>query len=135
MTSPPSITCPKCGRTSYSLKDYEEGYCGNCHDWTSPPVKRRPGAVLHLAEGDTPMLDGYAYSATGVGVRQDAIEAVLRAWASIAPGGDPATTLRSVNDGCINEVGSLARITAQGLLRHLQASGDLGPDTTESSDK
>jgi hypothetical protein len=31
----PSITCPRCGRTSYNLNDIREGYCGNCHDWTS----------------------------------------------------------------------------------------------------
>lgn len=31
----PSITCPKCGKTSYSPHDIEDGYCGNCHDWTS----------------------------------------------------------------------------------------------------
>jgi ribosomal protein S27AE len=31
----PSITCPRCGRTSYHPKDIEQGYCGNCHDWTS----------------------------------------------------------------------------------------------------
>lgn len=31
----PSITCPRCGRTSYNPNDIREGYCGNCHDWTS----------------------------------------------------------------------------------------------------
>jgi len=31
----PSITCPRCGMTSYSRDDVREGYCGNCHDWTS----------------------------------------------------------------------------------------------------
>ena len=30
----PSITCPRCGRTSYNPTDIREGYCGNCHDWT-----------------------------------------------------------------------------------------------------
>jgi ribosomal protein L37E len=29
-----SITCPRCGRTSYNPNDIREGYCGNCHDWT-----------------------------------------------------------------------------------------------------
>jgi ribosomal protein L37E len=33
----PSITCPRCGRTSYHPDDIREGYCSNCHDWTSPP--------------------------------------------------------------------------------------------------
>ena len=29
-----SITCPRCGMTSYNPNDVREGYCGNCHDWT-----------------------------------------------------------------------------------------------------
>jgi hypothetical protein len=35
----PHVTCPRCLMTSYSPDDIREGYCGNCHDWTS----RRPG--------------------------------------------------------------------------------------------
>jgi hypothetical protein len=31
----PSITCSRCGMTSYSPGDIEHGYCGNCHDWTT----------------------------------------------------------------------------------------------------
>jgi ribosomal protein L37E len=31
-----SITCPKCGKTSYHPKDVEEGYCGFCHAFTRP---------------------------------------------------------------------------------------------------
>lgn len=30
----PSITCPRCGMTSYNPNDIREKYCGNCHDWT-----------------------------------------------------------------------------------------------------
>lgn len=30
----PSITCPRCGRTSHNPNDVREGYCGYCHDWT-----------------------------------------------------------------------------------------------------
>jgi ribosomal protein L37E len=37
--SNPSITCPRCGMTSYNPNDVREGYCGNCHDWTA--VRRR----------------------------------------------------------------------------------------------
>lgn len=33
----PSITCPRCGRTSRNPNDVREGYCGNCHDWTGAP--------------------------------------------------------------------------------------------------
>jgi ribosomal protein L37E len=31
----PSIACPRCKMTSYNVNDIREGYCGNCHDWTS----------------------------------------------------------------------------------------------------
>jgi hypothetical protein len=31
-----SVTCPRCGRTSHHPDDVAEGYCGACHDWTSP---------------------------------------------------------------------------------------------------
>jgi hypothetical protein len=27
----PSITCPRCYRTSYNPNDIEQKYCGNCH--------------------------------------------------------------------------------------------------------
>jgi ribosomal protein L37E len=30
----PSVTCPRCFKTSYNPDDIREGYCGNCHDWT-----------------------------------------------------------------------------------------------------
>lgn len=33
----PSITCPRCGRTSWNPNDVREGYCGACHDWTGQP--------------------------------------------------------------------------------------------------
>jgi len=39
----PSFTCPRCGMTSHNPRDAEEGYCGNCHDWTAEPRLRRPG--------------------------------------------------------------------------------------------
>lgn len=28
------FTCPKCGLTSAHPTDVEQGYCGNCHEWT-----------------------------------------------------------------------------------------------------
>ena len=34
MNTLPSITCPKCGKTSTHPKDIAYGYCGFCHDWT-----------------------------------------------------------------------------------------------------
>ena len=36
VTDAPSITCPRCGMTSFNENDVEQGYCGNCHDWTTP---------------------------------------------------------------------------------------------------
>jgi hypothetical protein len=36
-----SITCPVCGRVSHHPKDIAEGYCGACHDWTTPPMEER----------------------------------------------------------------------------------------------
>jgi hypothetical protein len=33
-----AITCPQCGATSHHPVDEQEGYCGRCHDWTSPAV-------------------------------------------------------------------------------------------------
>ena len=37
-----SITCPKCGMTSYNQDDIKSGYCGNCHDWTSDGSREHP---------------------------------------------------------------------------------------------
>lgn len=34
---PETIDCPKCGYRSSNPHDIAEGYCGFCHDWTSPP--------------------------------------------------------------------------------------------------
>ena len=32
----PSFTCPRCGAVSHNPTDAVQGYCGRCHDWTSP---------------------------------------------------------------------------------------------------
>lgn len=43
--APAAITCPRCGATSHNANDVREGYCGRCHDWTSPlapALERRP---------------------------------------------------------------------------------------------
>jgi hypothetical protein len=42
----PHITCPQCRRTSWDHYDVREGYCGNCHWWTSDPII---AAYSHLA--------------------------------------------------------------------------------------
>lgn len=41
-TGRPSITCPRCGFTSYHPDDIANGYCGHCHDWTHAD---EPGGV------------------------------------------------------------------------------------------
>jgi hypothetical protein len=33
-----AFTCPKCWMTSYHPEDLRHGFCGNCHDYTSPPL-------------------------------------------------------------------------------------------------
>jgi ribosomal protein S27AE len=34
-----AIKCPRCGMVSAHPEDVREGYCGNCHDWTSRETK------------------------------------------------------------------------------------------------
>lgn len=47
-----SITCPRCGRTSYNPNDVTYGYCGNCHDWTGAIGKlRSPLPFDEIAKG------------------------------------------------------------------------------------
>lgn len=41
----PTLTCPACGATTAHPEDVAEGYCVECHDWTSPPA-----AMRHFAE-------------------------------------------------------------------------------------
>lgn len=48
MIAEPSITCPRCGMTSYNANDIREGYCGNCHDWTTVV----PTVALHHCSRD-----------------------------------------------------------------------------------
>lgn len=38
-----SITCPKCGMTSYNPNDEREKYCGNCHQFHDE-MKKMPDA-------------------------------------------------------------------------------------------
>ena len=37
---PAKLTCPNCGKVTHSPHDIAEGYCRNCHDWTSPGSER-----------------------------------------------------------------------------------------------
>ena len=54
MTTAPSITCPRCGWTSFNLNDIEQRYCGHCHTFHEdmeenpmPPFHFRP-ELIHL---------------------------------------------------------------------------------------
>lgn len=40
------ITCPRCGMTSSNPNDVREGYCGNCHDWTTPEPRDSDTRVI-----------------------------------------------------------------------------------------
>jgi hypothetical protein len=33
-----AFACPRCGMISRNANDVREGYCGNCHDWTSRAI-------------------------------------------------------------------------------------------------
>lgn len=57
------ITCPQCGRTSHHPEDVREGYCANCHWWTSHPDLAGMKTVLRDA-GETPELFGVAREVT-----------------------------------------------------------------------
>jgi len=49
-----SITCPYCGKTSHHPQDVENGYCGNCHDFTTDVNKARQPPMwelVHLVTG------------------------------------------------------------------------------------
>lgn len=39
---PESIVCPECGRASWNSNDIREGFCGNCHDWTTATPDSTP---------------------------------------------------------------------------------------------
>lgn len=77
---------------------------------------------IHMAEMDTPMRDGYTYSSTGVGVRDDLVQAVLAAWAAASPYSGPAQPLKSVNDSHLNSVDNLARMAAAAVAQTIVAT-------------
>lgn len=55
MSQQPSITCPKCGMTSYNPDDIEEGYCGHCCEFTSPGRKPMDCEICGKPDADKPM--------------------------------------------------------------------------------
>lgn len=40
-----AITCHACRKTSHSLDDVANLYCGHCHDWHARPADLPPAAV------------------------------------------------------------------------------------------
>jgi hypothetical protein len=53
---PPSITCGRCGWTSYHPRDIEEGYCGHCHAFLDEPqpTASQLQREVYLRDGATP---------------------------------------------------------------------------------
>ncbi len=47
-----SFTCPRCGMTSHSPRDEQEGYCGNCHDWTRGETVPIGSGIVTQAQKD-----------------------------------------------------------------------------------
>lgn len=46
-TAQASITCPRCGCTSYHPEDIRTGYCVECHWWTSrDPLRQICGQAI-----------------------------------------------------------------------------------------
>ncbi len=56
--------------------------------------------------------DGYKYGANGTGVCTDLVQATVAAWSSLSYTSDPASPLRSVNDGAIHS-GTTSRPTGR----------------------
>lgn len=54
MKPQPSITCPRCGRTSFHPEDVKQKYCGYCHWWTSDPLL---GEVVPDSQSGLPQAD------------------------------------------------------------------------------
>lgn len=51
MTRPASITCPRCGKTSYHPGDITNGYCARCRWWTSHELLGTPEAIAAAEQG------------------------------------------------------------------------------------
>lgn len=47
-----SFTCPRCGATSHHPRDEQEGYCGNCHDWTRGETVPIGSGIVTQAQRD-----------------------------------------------------------------------------------
>lgn len=77
---------------------------------------------IHVSEGEA--RGEYLYSAGGVGVHRDLVEAVLRAWGRISPTGDPVLALRSAGDGWINSVDNIARMAALAVAEAIEQLED-----------
>ena len=58
-----AFECPRCKAVSHHPQDERHGYCGNCHDFTKPPVGNLPGAgATHVfVDGIVAARDGEPY--------------------------------------------------------------------------
>ena len=77
--SQPSITCPRCGRTSWNENDVRERYCGACHqfhDFMGGDLSM----LFHDAKNAKPITELWAW----VSVDEDGNEGIIAA--PIVPG-------------------------------------------------
>ncbi len=83
-----SITCPKCGRTSYHPQDIKAQYCGYCHDWTStpPPIAMDGKYKLECKKADPTHVKFAVYDPVGANcgtisvLTSDVRNFVARSW-------------------------------------------------------
>jgi hypothetical protein len=76
MSDEPTITCPVCGWTSYNPNDIREGYCGHCHDWTTPKMTETKMAKL-LVEVQWGIIPGMVDGNRQWGYSREEVEAAL----------------------------------------------------------
>lgn len=71
------ITCPICHWTSHNLMDVLEGYCGRCHEWTSPSVDERLAAAEERIETLEAVLVHLQHHTSCTSLQFEIIEAAL----------------------------------------------------------
>lgn len=86
----PSLTCPRCGVTSYNVNDVEQSYCGRCHLFLLDPVSFA-GETMPTADLERANRLGYYYVRTLSDGRFLAVELALwdQAYLKLCSGDDP----------------------------------------------
>jgi hypothetical protein len=123
-----SYTCPQCGKTSHHPDDERNGYCGNCHAYTSldprlaiaelfavPPellglvLLQRGGALI----SDTPLPEGHTARALA---------------AALAEAGAPAAMIRRAERGYYHDYLSPLAMPELALVNELRSAARRAPD-------